>query len=265
MVATVFVESNAALLQGDILKSSDDASECAYFVFTADCDLVQGKCDNIVTCLKILPIEQYIERYILEDQIEEIRNNQINKYEEKINKYVRRKNKNANHLRIDDFISWVEDSGFEAVFSALSVSPGDQDFLRGVTSLNNALSEICVRERYRKLVAAANLSTNKEIANLGKAVSKSLPADAVVLPAIEGVSGLANVVMLRHVIGIDAERYGKDRTSSVFRVARLRERFKYLVASKAANLFSRIGVPASDETEIEDAVALHCQFIVEGS
>lgn len=245
-------KSYTYLRQGDILRKNvgGDLKWEYVVVLTADCDIWNDKFGNYLTVIPLLTVNEYIENLYSAEQCQ----NEIDKICES---FCSMSDFDIDEHFFHEYIFSTDVSVVEKRYgkvATIAALPFLQKFKRGELAPVDALKAVCLTK---------NVKWDRKL----RQSLTSLKLEYFFLNDIPGGSDLGYVALLRlpQSISVDTVAFSRDDqiseadSYSVRKVGSLSDGIRFALAQAFANVFSRIGMPTSFESDKEQIIELICE------
>lgn len=273
------IDDQEDIRQGDIVcrKTSNEADAAEYgLIANADCDVAQKKNAKTFTWLKVVSLNQYYREHWAPDRASKMLDKYGSGILNTVNAQIRRLDSGLLPLNEGQLFSWISESGFETVSTALNspehpVSQDLQGKLRAVDLLLSRDHQPLGVDRITEASALLQISPETIRSEMEKALSNAggFP-DYFVLPELPATAGIGYVVLLRGMSIVQAGDVYKteleariaDAPNAFYRLGRLSDRVRYGVLQKLGFLFMRIGDHPLFETACKTSYTIAIDEIV---
>ncbi|MFV9424613.1 MULTISPECIES: hypothetical protein [Microbacterium] len=255
---------DAPLRQGDVIEAvaADSSAWTRYLlVLTADCDLANQKNAGRITCIPLLPAEDYLLALLLPEH----RDKAVHRLAEDFNDDLKRRGKRG--ISIERLIEWVGESGFDEILEALEIDQsnggdllsrydGIRFALEPVKTLDDAVANIvAAQQRFAQPKSAEKLSAAMRDVLSNR--FRQPPGDSLFLGKISPGYEAGYFAYLRHIEQVweqDISLSAARSPSAYRRIGALSDRFTHAVVQRFAMVFMPIGLPVEYE-RIRDSYA----------
>jgi hypothetical protein len=268
----VLVDDELALRQGDILVSRDRRDGVIHgicVVLTADCDFAQGNKFGInVAALAIQPYKVYLAGPWADARLKKLLSEAEKTLHSQFARHARSINAGAS-ISIGAMNQMLERQAASAIVETFKLEAKEgRKFERAIEDLRATRSAAQPAspgeppaEALSRCIALRDGCAQEQAKEklLQQARQISLPDDVFFLCGLPQLDGEGFVVLLRNVLAIPFEQITISAEAAVdatyyLRLGRLKPTFKHAVSQSFGWLYSRIGLPANQETQRDSII-----------
>lgn len=271
------VDEDSEIRQGDVLRFPPGNSQTSpkwACVITADCDIAQKKAGEHLTCLEIIPANQYLNSYWAKEQLRKLVEKQSRVATEGVNGLLRRANHELDVLTESSLCAWLESRSADEIIAAIGApSKIDRKLEETLNALRVALGREGPSGNLERLKSAWALLGHDHKAQQSRLREAFDPdrgfPDFVLVPALPEAPEIGYVILLRSIFTIAATNVFPNelaariegRVDAYHRIGRFSDGLRFAVAQKLAFLFSRIGMATEFEEACEKTAFLLAQSV----
>lgn len=254
-------------MQGDIIRSNDSTAPMwsrFLMVITADCDLAHAKHDKRVTCVPLLPAEQYLLEMQLPKQREKFVTREYGKLKRELDKL------GAPKVTLLRLRSWLREEPLPEIVDSLQIRQSASEKVTSLLATIKMLDEPTadLETSIARMVEGLRLSdpsadtqsVRNSIIGALRSIYLQPPGDALFVGAIGPKLRDGYFVYLRHLeqvlepdIGLKPTR----RPSPYSRLARFNPTMTHAILQRFGMVFMSIGLPE----EYEENRHIHSQLV----
>tara|TARA_R110002124_G_scaffold276334_2_gene447071 strand:+ start:223 stop:1068 length:846 start_codon:yes stop_codon:yes gene_type:complete len=258
------VKETDKLCQGDIVASADlHGADQIGMIITADCDLDKSKHGGLISAIRIVSINQYLNDVWSREQIHQYREQSIKEIANAFNSQLLKTNPHKQIVSFGEMERWLKSVEISDIFAEISseLKPNKNLLNYYQAFMQCDLEEPSISDLQRCFKITKIL--NKSEKNVRRSIEQLLHhsngrSDIMFLPYIVGYSDIGFVLKFRDIFSIsegsiylDSLEYSKLLEKSGFvRLGRFNDNLKYGIVQRLAILFSRIGLEEFFEEEM---------------
>lgn len=247
----------------DDLSTDEDANWC--LILTADCDIAQNKLDSCFTVLTIVTASAWLETVWADEKVDQALTKGLNDLSTRIWNHEKKRDPAVARFSRAEARRFVDESSVDNIDRAFGSDERTGQWIKKQVS---ALKDLAIGQVTNQKLAAwigwrrfLEMS-DKAIASDIRDAFSNMRGGYFFLPELPGQSHIGHVVLLREIRAAPLEsvfRRAIDIRSTTtpppffLRIGRLSDNVRYAIAQQVATLFSRVGLPASFESECEAA------------